>query len=174
MDTFLAGFIKVGGISALIYKYFEAVPSHGDSLVLNVTTVNTTYNFTDAIMSNITQQCGQPRNDAFHIFRDPVNSDLPWPGLMIRTTFISTWFWCCDQVLVEITRVILSTFNFKSLKMVARTCIVFFLTVNSPKNVSSQKYCSCQRCDHICIIHQILAHVHHHFARHDQQDIISR
>lgn len=118
MDTFLAGFIKVGGISALIYKYFEAVPSHSDGLVINGTSVNTTHNFTDAIMSNITQQCGLPRPDAFHIFRDPVNSDLPWPGLIIRTTFISTWFWCCDQVMVKMTIVILSTctFNFKSLR----------------------------------------------------------
>lgn len=114
--TFLAGFIKVGGISALIYKYFEAVPSHSDGLVINGTSVNTTDNFTDVIMSNITQQCGLPRPDAFHIFRDPVNSDLPWPGLIIRTTFISTWFWCCDQVMVKMTIVILSTFNFKSLR----------------------------------------------------------
>lgn len=116
MDTFLAGFIKVGGISALIYKYFEAVPSHSDGLVINGTSVKTTDNFTDVIMSNITQQCGLPRPDAFHIFRDPVNSDLPWPGLIIRTTFISTWFWCCDQVMVKMTIVILSTFNFKSLR----------------------------------------------------------
>lgn len=96
--------------------YFEAVPSHSDGLVINGTSVNTTHNFTDAIMSNITQQCGLPRPDAFHIFRDPVNSDLPWPGLIIRTTFISTWFWCCDQVMVKMTIVILSTFNFKSLR----------------------------------------------------------
>ncbi|XP_065933237.1 sodium/mannose cotransporter SLC5A10 [Magallana gigas] len=99
----IMSFIKVGGISALIYKYFEAVPSHSDGLVINGTSVNTTHNFTDAIMSNITQQCGLPRPDAFHIFRDPVNSDLPWPGLIIRTTFISTWFWCCDQLIVQRT-----------------------------------------------------------------------
>ncbi|XP_061184171.1 sodium/mannose cotransporter SLC5A10-like [Saccostrea echinata] len=102
----ILSFIKVGGISALMYKYFEAIPQSGDSLVTlsaNLSFSNTTYNLTDAILSNVTQQCGLPRSDAFHIFRDPVNSDLPWPGVMIRTTLISTWFWCCDQLIVQRT-----------------------------------------------------------------------
>lgn len=99
----IMSFIKVGGISALMYKYFEAVPSHGDGLILNVTSMNATYNSTGIIMFNTTQQCGLPRPDAFHIFRDPVHSDLPWPGVMVRTTLISTWFWCCDQLIVQRT-----------------------------------------------------------------------
>lgn len=42
--------------------------------------------------------CGLPREDAFHIFRDPVNSDLPWPGVLVGMTIPSLWYWCTDQV----------------------------------------------------------------------------
>ncbi|ESP02211.1 hypothetical protein LOTGIDRAFT_93216, partial [Lottia gigantea] len=75
-------FIKVGGLPELYYKYFDAVPE----AVRNGTINNT---------------CGLPREDAFHIFRDPVNSDLPWPGIIIRSTFASLWNWCADQVMVQ-------------------------------------------------------------------------
>ena len=89
----------------MMEKYFESIPSQrGAFMSMNstyISSLNATNNLTDVILSNVTQQCGLPRPDAFHIFRDPVNSDLPWPGLMIRTTIISTWFWCCDQVLRE-------------------------------------------------------------------------
>lgn len=101
---YFLGFIKVGGISALFEKYFEAIPSTESSVLfmpVNLSSLNNTYNLTDGLFSNVSQQCGLPRSDAFHIFRDPVNSDLPWPGVMIRTTFIGTWFWCCDQVLLK-------------------------------------------------------------------------
>nr|XP_022320873.1 sodium/glucose cotransporter 5-like [Crassostrea virginica] len=100
-------FIKVGGIFAMMEKYFESIPSQrGAFMSMNstyISSLNATNNLTDVILFNVTQQCGLPRQDAFHIFRDPVNSDLPWPGLMIRTTIISTWFWCCDQLIVQRT-----------------------------------------------------------------------
>ncbi len=59
-------------------KYFQAIPNE---------TLNN---------PNIT--CGYPRNDAFHIFRDPVTSDLPWPGMVFGITVSATWYWCTDQV----------------------------------------------------------------------------
>ncbi|KAM4697565.1 sodium/myo-inositol cotransporter 2 [Rhinophrynus dorsalis] len=72
-------FIEVGGFEALQEKYFLAIPkSH---------TENST--------------CGIPRADAFHIFRDPVTSDLPWPGVLVGMTIPSLWYWCTDQVIVQ-------------------------------------------------------------------------
>ena len=74
----LSAYIKVGGIMALQYKYMEAIPSN--------------------YVRNFNSTCGLPRSDAFHILRDPVNSDLPWPGVVIRSTLASLWYWCTDQV----------------------------------------------------------------------------
>uniref|UniRef100_A0A3B3BYH6 Sodium/myo-inositol cotransporter 2 n=1 Tax=Oryzias melastigma TaxID=30732 RepID=A0A3B3BYH6_ORYME len=72
-------FVEVGGWSALMEGYSQAVPS--------VRVPNST--------------CGIPREDAFHIFRDPVNSDLPWPGVLIGMSIPSMWYWCSDQVIVQ-------------------------------------------------------------------------
>ncbi|XP_043945027.1 sodium/myo-inositol cotransporter 2 [Protopterus annectens] len=72
-------FYEVGGIDGLQVKYFDAVPSIRDT--------NTS--------------CGIPRKDAFHLFRDPVTSDLPWPGVLVGMTIPSIWYWCTDQVIVQ-------------------------------------------------------------------------
>ena len=45
--------------------------------------------------------CGLPREDAFHIFRHPVTSDNPWPGLLLQSSLGCLWYWCCDQVIVQ-------------------------------------------------------------------------
>lgn len=68
--------MEVGGWNALMEGYPNSIPS---VLVPNST-------------------CGIPRDDAFHIFRDPVNSDLPWPGVIIGMSIPSMWYWCSDQV----------------------------------------------------------------------------
>uniref|UniRef100_A0A671YEC7 Sodium/myo-inositol cotransporter 2 n=1 Tax=Sparus aurata TaxID=8175 RepID=A0A671YEC7_SPAAU len=72
-------FAEVGGWNALMEGYPNAIPS--------------------VRMPNST--CGIPRDDAFHIFRDPVNSDLPWPGTIIGMSIPSMWYWCSDQVIVQ-------------------------------------------------------------------------
>ena len=72
---FLA-FEWVGGYAGLEEKYPLAIPT----------------------VHNVTTGCGIPRSDAFHVFRDPVTSDLPWPGLTFGLTIIATWYWCTDQV----------------------------------------------------------------------------
>ena len=77
-----SAYARVGGLEALYYKYMEAVPA------ATATAANATFSST----------CGLPRHDAFHVFRDPVHSDLPWPGVMVRATLASLWFWCADQV----------------------------------------------------------------------------
>uniref|UniRef100_A0A8D3D7G3 Sodium/myo-inositol cotransporter 2 n=1 Tax=Scophthalmus maximus TaxID=52904 RepID=A0A8D3D7G3_SCOMX len=72
-------FVEVGGWNALMDGYAHAIPS--------IRVPNST--------------CGLPRDDAFHIFRDPVNSDLPWPGVIIGMSIPSMWYWCSDQVIVQ-------------------------------------------------------------------------
>lgn len=47
---------------------------------------------------NDTMGCGRPREDAFHLFRDPVSSDNPWPGILLQSSLGCMWYWCCDQV----------------------------------------------------------------------------
>lgn len=70
------GFVEVGGFQAVLDKYPQAIPS--------IRVPNTT--------------CGIPREDAFHIFRHPVTSDLPWPGVILGMSIPSMWYWCSDQV----------------------------------------------------------------------------
>ncbi len=70
------GFKEVGGFQAVLDKYPQAIPS--------IRVPNTT--------------CGIPREDAFHIFRHPVTSDLPWPGVILGMSIPSMWYWCSDQV----------------------------------------------------------------------------
>jgi hypothetical protein len=72
------------------YGYERAIP-------------NTTYQkYYVEGQTNIT--CGFPREDYLHLFRDPINSDLPWPGI-IGLTINSIWYWCADQVNQPITQV---------------------------------------------------------------------
>ncbi|XP_011539229.1 sodium/glucose cotransporter 4 isoform X8 [Homo sapiens] len=73
------GFQDVGWYPGLEQRYRQAIP--------NVTVPNTT--------------CHLPRPDAFHILRDPVSGDIPWPGLIFGLTVLATWCWCTDQVIVQ-------------------------------------------------------------------------
>lgn len=71
------GFKEVGWYPGLQQLYKQAIP--------NATVPNTT--------------CHLPRSDAFHMLRDPVNGDIPWPGLIFGLTVLATWCWCTDQVM---------------------------------------------------------------------------
>ncbi|XP_069038313.1 sodium/glucose cotransporter 1 [Lepisosteus oculatus] len=77
-------FGEVGGYEAFKDKYMKAVPS-----------------LISAPGLNISKSCYTPRPDSFHIFRDPVTGDLPWPGLVFGLTVLGTWYWCTDQVIVQ-------------------------------------------------------------------------
>uniref|UniRef100_A0A8D0DTS8 Sodium/myo-inositol cotransporter 2 n=1 Tax=Salvator merianae TaxID=96440 RepID=A0A8D0DTS8_SALMN len=72
-------FTKVGGLDDLKERYFGAIARNHQR----------------------NGSCGLPREDAFHIFRDPVTSDLPWPGVLVGMTVPSLWYWCTDQVIVQ-------------------------------------------------------------------------
>uniref|UniRef100_A0A3Q2Q387 Sodium/glucose cotransporter 1 n=1 Tax=Fundulus heteroclitus TaxID=8078 RepID=A0A3Q2Q387_FUNHE len=73
-------FNEVGGYEKFQEGYMNAIPS---------------------ITGNASAECYQPRSDAFHIFRDPITGDLPWPGLVFGLTIQATWYWCTDQVIVQ-------------------------------------------------------------------------
>ncbi|KAM4708011.1 sodium/glucose cotransporter 1 [Discoglossus pictus] len=77
-------FNKVGGYEAFMDKYMKAIPS---VVIDNGTAIN--------------EKCYTPRADAFHIFRDPITGDMPWPGLIFGLTILALWYWCTDQVIVQ-------------------------------------------------------------------------
>ncbi|XP_056288438.1 sodium/glucose cotransporter 1 [Pseudoliparis swirei] len=73
-------FNEVGGYESFQHRYMESVPS---------------------ITGNFSASCYEPRADAFHIFRNAITGDLPWPGLVFGLTIQATWYWCTDQVIVQ-------------------------------------------------------------------------
>ncbi len=44
--------------------------------------------------------CGQPRQDAFHMFRN-LQADFPSVGTFARTILGCFWFWCANQVFIQ-------------------------------------------------------------------------
>ncbi|XP_041492300.1 sodium/glucose cotransporter 1-like isoform X3 [Microtus oregoni] len=77
-------FTEVGGYDAFVEKYMNAIP-----------TVVSEGNLT------IKEECYTPRADSFHIFRDPITGDIPWPGLIFGLAILTLWYWCTDQVIVQ-------------------------------------------------------------------------
>ncbi|XP_008059733.1 sodium/glucose cotransporter 1 isoform X1 [Carlito syrichta] len=77
-------FHEVGGYDAFVEKYMKAIPTM-------VADENTT----------VKEECYTPRPDSFHIFRDPLKGDLPWPGLIFGLSILALWYWCTDQVIVQ-------------------------------------------------------------------------
>uniref|UniRef100_A0A8C2VLY2 Sodium/glucose cotransporter 1 n=1 Tax=Chinchilla lanigera TaxID=34839 RepID=A0A8C2VLY2_CHILA len=77
-------FHEVGGYEAFMDKYMKAIP-----------TIISDGNIT------IKEECYTPRADSFHIFRDPITGDVPWPGLIFGMSILALWYWCTDQVIVQ-------------------------------------------------------------------------
>lgn len=77
--VFLTAFNAVGGYGGLENQYMAAIPT--------------------IIPTNLSEACYTPRPDSFHLFRDPVTGDLPWPGLIFGLTIQAGWYWCTDQVM---------------------------------------------------------------------------
>ncbi|KAK7156190.1 hypothetical protein R3I94_006314 [Phoxinus phoxinus] len=80
-------FYKVGGYNTLLEKYSLSLPSQTISLYPS--------------KYNISEHCYTPREDAFHLLRDPTTGDLPWPGVLFGIAIIGSWYWCTDQVIVQ-------------------------------------------------------------------------
>ncbi|XP_077439896.1 sodium/glucose cotransporter 4 isoform X2 [Vanacampus margaritifer] len=104
-------YTMAGGLSAVIYTdAFQTVVMVGGAFTLMIiafSKVGWYEGLTEVYMSSVptatvaNATCHLPRHDAFHMFRDPVTSDLPWPGLIFGLTVIATWVWCTDQVTVQ-------------------------------------------------------------------------
>ncbi|WAR03091.1 SC5A9-like protein [Mya arenaria] len=75
------GLQRVGGYYRLQALYAESVP----------------------IVRHANSTCGAPPEDAFHLLRDAVTSDQPWPGILLQASIGCLWYWCCDQVIVQRT-----------------------------------------------------------------------
>jgi len=63
-------------MEALREKYIHAIPTIRDN----------------------STNCSFPREDAFHLFQDPITGYQPWPGLLIQATLGVVFYWCSDQV----------------------------------------------------------------------------
>ncbi|XP_052020544.1 solute carrier family 5 member 4A isoform X1 [Apodemus sylvaticus] len=77
-------FVEVGGYESFTEKYMNAIPSvvEGDNLT-------------------ISPKCYTPQPDSFHIFRDPITGDIPWPGTAFGMPITALWYWCINQVIVQ-------------------------------------------------------------------------
>ncbi|XP_054849186.1 sodium/glucose cotransporter 2 [Eublepharis macularius] len=80
-------FNEVGGYQGLFDKYMNALPSR------MVSPMPAVY--------NISASCYMPREDSFHMIRDAISSDLPWPAIILGLSVNSLWYWCSDQVIVQ-------------------------------------------------------------------------
>ncbi|XP_068099618.1 sodium/mannose cotransporter SLC5A10 [Hyperolius riggenbachi] len=75
----ITAFNEIGGYQNLEKAYRNAIPTY--------------------VVPNTT--CHLPREDAMHLFRNPVSGDLPWTGMTFGLTIIAAWYWCTDQVIVQ-------------------------------------------------------------------------
>nr|XP_054774361.1 sodium/glucose cotransporter 4-like [Lytechinus pictus] len=130
----IESFKEIGGYSNLESMYGEAVPNE------------TKYG---------NNSCGEPRDDYFHLFRDPIDSDLPWPGFIFGQTTASLWYWTTDQVIVQRTLAAKNLSHGKGATLFAGLCKItplFFIVM--PGMISRILYpdiVACvDNCEEIC------------------------
>ncbi|XP_077984825.1 sodium/glucose cotransporter 4-like [Glandiceps talaboti] len=71
--------VNIGSYTAFETGYMAAIPH---TTVANNTT------------------CGVPTDEVWHIFR-PVDSSMPWPGVLFGVHILSLYYWCSNQVIVQ-------------------------------------------------------------------------
>ncbi|KAM9194425.1 LOW QUALITY PROTEIN: solute carrier family 5 member 4-like [Dugong dugon] len=98
-------FAEVGGYESFTEKYINAIPSilKGDNLT-------------------ISSRCYTPQADSFHIFRDAVTGDIPWPSTVFGMTFLALWYWCTDQVMSSV--IVQRCLSGKDMSHVKAACIL--------------------------------------------------
>ncbi|XP_031552870.1 sodium/glucose cotransporter 5-like [Actinia tenebrosa] len=92
-DT-LSTFLMVSGSLILMAMGFREIGGYGFLERLYMQALSN-----DTLHSNST--CGRPPQNAFIMLRDPVKSDIPWPGFILGQSIASVWYWCADQVIVQ-------------------------------------------------------------------------
>ncbi|XP_010602190.1 sodium/glucose cotransporter 1 isoform X2 [Fukomys damarensis] len=93
----IAGIYTItGGLAAVIYtEALHAIVMLGGSIVLM------SYGKTSEGNWTAKPECYNPRQDAFHIFRNLMSGDFSWPKLILGATTISLFYGCADQVSVQ-------------------------------------------------------------------------
>ncbi|XP_045202821.1 sodium/glucose cotransporter 4-like [Mercenaria mercenaria] len=94
-DTLQTGILVAGAVTVCIVSFKEI----GNWQTMEVKYMHAATNYTLANQS--LYSCGMPREDAFHIFRDPVNGDIPWTGSTFGLTILALFVWCQDQLMVQ-------------------------------------------------------------------------
>ncbi|XP_071849496.1 sodium/glucose cotransporter 4-like isoform X2 [Apostichopus japonicus] len=94
-DVLHCFFLLIGGFTLMILS-LQAVP-WGELPLFYACAIPTS----TILDPNAT--CGYPREDAFKMYRDPSNADIPWPGSIFGVTVSAIWYWCTDQVTVQRT-----------------------------------------------------------------------
>ncbi|XP_072164790.1 sodium/glucose cotransporter 4-like [Diadema setosum] len=109
-----AVYTVTGGLAAVIYTdTVQAIIMLGGALWLCIESFNAIGGYDNLeplygeAVPNETKyggnECGEPRDDFFSMLRDPIDSDLPWPGFIFGQTTASLWYWTTDQVIVQRT-----------------------------------------------------------------------
>lgn len=75
----LSGFVRVEGWENMLRLFMKSAANY-------------------TLADPVKYKCGLPREDSFHVFRDPTTGDIPWPGAVFGLTIVGTWVWCNDQV----------------------------------------------------------------------------
>ncbi|XP_060581833.1 sodium/glucose cotransporter 4-like [Ruditapes philippinarum] len=94
-DTLQTGILVVGAITVFIISFMKIGSWH----TMEVKYMKAATNYT--LSNQSFYSCGMPRDDAFHIFRDPVKGDIPWPGVLFGLTILALFVWCQDQLMVQ-------------------------------------------------------------------------
>lgn len=93
--------------------------------------------------TKIDEKCYTPRQDSFHLFRDPISGDMPWPGLIFGLTILALWYWCTDQVTQRCGEPRLN--YYKNNVHEGKLCFVCFLVLGNRSAMSlCQEHVTCE------------------------------
>ncbi|XP_019490304.1 PREDICTED: sodium/glucose cotransporter 1-like, partial [Hipposideros armiger] len=96
-DTLHAGIMVLGSVLLMVFAFKEV----GGYQELLSNYLNTKPSIIHEGNWTAKPECYLPRLDSFHIFRDPITGDLPWPGIVFGISIISLYYWCTNQIFVQ-------------------------------------------------------------------------
>ncbi|KAG0413829.1 hypothetical protein HPB47_009014, partial [Ixodes persulcatus] len=81
----VAGLVEVGGYDQLMKAFATAEPT------------NASY----ARYTATNESCSRVPDNYNHLLRSPLDSELPWTGMVFGSVVCAIWYWCSDQVIVQ-------------------------------------------------------------------------
>ncbi|THD19989.1 Sodium/glucose cotransporter [Fasciola hepatica] len=99
----ISAFIHVGGFESMVTKYFNSIPNTTRVHQLTEATTDPNNLTLPSTVHDNYLKCGVPNEDAFHMFREVNDPNLPWTGVIFGLTISNIWYWCTDQVIVQRT-----------------------------------------------------------------------